>query len=154
MSQHPGPGRGSEQTDLASREEVAEFVTRFYREIAQDQRFHHYFETIANVNWKAHTSLLTDFWTDLLFPEISTEATHASEHMPGKELIEAHRWLHEASSFDDALFDQWLDIFDTTLDEGWSGPRTEQVRSRGRGIAWAMRRRFAAGELGRMIPAE
>ena len=34
--------------DLDESEEIAEFVTRFYRQIAQDERFHHYFDTIAH----------------------------------------------------------------------------------------------------------
>ncbi len=38
--------------DLDDREEIAEFVTRFYRDIAQDARFHHWFETIAHVDWR------------------------------------------------------------------------------------------------------
>ena len=55
--------------DLDTRDEIAEFVTRFYRDIAQDERFHHWFETIAHVDWHAHTGDLTDFWTGLLLDE-------------------------------------------------------------------------------------
>ena len=119
--------------DLGDREEIAEFVTRFYREIAQDDRFHLYFETLAHVDWHAHTLDLTDFWAGLLLGEPTTQAD---------DVIEAHRWLHDAEPFDAALFDRWLEIFDTTLDEGWTGPITEIARRRGYGIAWAMAKRL------------
>ncbi len=119
--------------DLDNRREIAEFVTRFYREIAQDDRFHLYFETLAHVDWHAHTLDLTDFWAGLLLGE---------PHEPADEVIEAHRWLHDAEPFDTALFDRWLEIFDTTLDEGWTGPMSDTARRRGHGIAWAMAKRL------------
>ena len=119
--------------DLGDREEIAEFVTRFYREIAQDDRFHLYFDTLAHVDWHAHTLDLTDFWAGLLLGE---------PHDLADDVIEAHRWLHDAEPFDAALFARWLKIFDTTLDEGWTGPITEIARRRGHGIAWAMAKRL------------
>ncbi len=119
--------------DLDTHDEIAEFVTRFYREIAQDERFHHWFETIAHVDWHAHTAALTEFWVGLLLGE---------PHDPADDVIEAHRWLHDTDPFDGALFERWLEIFDTTLDEGWTGPMTEAARRRGHGIAWAMAKRL------------
>ena len=130
-SRLPPPHRGR---DLDSREEIAEFVTRFYRDIAQDDRFHLYFETIAHVDWHAHTLELTDFWTGILLGPPDREAD---------DVIDAHRRLDDAAPFDRALFDRWLEILDTTLDDGWVGPLTELARSRGHGYAWAMAKRFA-----------
>lgn len=129
-STRPADHRGR---DLDSAEEVHHFVTRFYREIAQDERFHHYFETLARVDWHAHTLTLTDFWVAMLFGPEPTDAD---------AVIERHRWLHDAAPFDRALFDRWLEILDTTLDEGWAGPVTERARRRGYGMAWAMSRRL------------
>lgn len=119
--------------DLDTAEEVAEFVTRFYREIAQDPHFHLYFETLAHVDWYAHTLELTDFWTGVLFE---------SPHTDADTVIESHRWLHEAAPFDTALFDLWLEILDSTLDGAWTGPTAERARKRGHGIAWAMAHRI------------
>jgi truncated hemoglobin YjbI len=119
--------------DLDDRIEISEFVTRFYREIAQDERFHRYFHTIADVDWHAHTLELTDFWAGLLLGE---------PHETADEVIAAHRWLHHAEPFDNQLFDRWLEILDTTLDDGWHGPLTETARRRGHGLAWAMAKRL------------
>lgn len=119
--------------DLDTRDEIAEFVTRFYREIAQDERFHHWFDTIAHVDWHAHTGELTDFWVGVLLGE---------PHESADDVIEAHQWLHDADPFDNALFDRWLEILGTTLDEGWIGPLAEAARRRGHGIAWAMEKRL------------
>lgn len=124
--------------DLDNREQITEFVTRFYREIAQDDRFHFYFETIAHVDWHAHTSDLAEFWAGLLLGE---------PHREADDVIEAHRWLHDTAPFDGALFERWLEILDVTLDDGWTGPMTEQARKRGHGYAWAMAKRLADTDL-------
>lgn len=126
----PNDHRGS---DLDTRAEITEFVTRFYREIAQETRFHLYFETLAKVDWHAHTLELTDFWAGLLLGE---------PHGPADEVIEAHRWLHDSAPFDAELFGRWLEILDTTLDEGWTGPLAEAARRRGHGFAWATAKRL------------
>ncbi len=121
--------------DLDDRGEIVEFVTRFYRDIAQDERFHHYFHTLAAVDWHAHTLELTDFWAGMLLGE-------PEDHRDAGEVIEAHRWLHDADAFDEALFDRWLEILNTTLDDGWAGPMTDTARRRGHGLAWAMAKRL------------
>ncbi len=130
----PGQGRDMRRhRDLDDRAEIAEFVTRFYREVAQDERFHLYFYTLADVNWQAHTQHLTDFWAGILLDETPE---------PADTVIEAHRWLHDAEAFDAALFERWLETFETTLDMGWRGPLTELARRRANGLAWAMEKRL------------
>lgn len=126
------------ERDLDTRVEITEFVTRFYREIAQDERFHLYFEDLAHVDWHAHTLDLADFWAGVLLGE---------PHREADEVIEAHRWLHDAAPFDRDLFDRWLEIFETTLDDGWTGPHTDHARRRGHGYAWAMAKRLVGDDL-------
>jgi hemoglobin len=129
-STRPAPHRGR---DLDTPEEVAELVTRFYREVAQDDRLHPYFNTIARVDWHAHTGDLTDFWCGVLF---------GGPHTPADEVIEAHRWLHDTEPFDAALFDRWLEIFEATLAGGWAGPVADLASRRAHGYVWAMAKRF------------
>ena len=64
----------------------------------------------------------------------------------------AHRWLHEELPVTEEMFERWLEILDTTLDTGWRGPRTEQVRRRGYGLAWAMAHRLAGVRLALWVP--
>lgn len=122
--------------DLDSIEEVAELVRRFYRIIAQDERFHYYFNVLAAVDWHAHNLELTDFWWAIVSGDPSESG------ITPDAMIERHRWLHEDAAFDDELFDRWLGTFEATLDDGWSGPLAEVARSRARGMVWAMSKRF------------
>lgn len=129
--------------DLDSPEEVAELVRRFYRDVAQDERFHYYFNVLAGVDWHAHNLELTDFWWSIL-TRGSEEDLPPSAAGRGRadEMIERHRWLHGDTPFDDELFDRWLGTFEATLDGGWTGPGVEIARARARGMVWAMSKRF------------
>ena len=70
-------------------------------------------------------------------------------HDDGDVVIEAHRWLNEELPLTEEMFERWLEILDTTLDTGWRGPHTEQIRRRGYGLAWAMAHRLAGVKLAR-----
>jgi hemoglobin len=118
--------------DLDSREEIAELVTRFYRDVAQDDLLHPYFNHIARVDWYDHVGTLTDFWCGILLGAPRAEG----------DVIEAHRWLHEHTPFGPELFDRWLETFTTTVDAGWTGPVATQATKRARGMARAMARRL------------
>jgi hemoglobin len=135
MTQHSGPP--DRWRDLDTPSEVGEFVTRFYREIAQDDRFHHYFETVAHVDWHVHTLELTEYWSGILFD---------GPHDNADRVIEQHRWLHETTPFDNSLFERWLEIFNETLDGGWRGVYAERLRKRAKGLAWAMAHRLVPSE--------
>lgn len=125
--------------DLVGREEISEFVTSFYREVAQDARLAHYFERLAHVDSGGHVRDLTDFWVGVLLGPPDRDADR---------VIEAHRCLHDVEPFDADLLHHWLGIFDTVLDDGWCGPGAERARRRAHGYAWAMARRLAAADIG------
>lgn len=122
------------ERDLDDRVEIEELVRRFYRDVAQDPTFARYFDALAHVDWQVHTGAMTDFWSAVLLAD--------DRPMAADDVIERHRWLHEADAFDVALFESWLALFEVTLDGGWRGPYTERARHRARGLAWAMSRRL------------
>ena len=71
------------------------------------------------------------------------------DHDDGDVVIEAHRWLNAELPLTEEMFERSLEILDTTLDTGWRGPHTEQIRRRGYGLAWAMAHRLAGVKLAR-----
>lgn len=124
--------------DLDDREEIAEFVERFYRDLSQDERFHPYF---AGIDWHAHLQTLEDFWATTLLgsEDYDSDADH---------VIETHRPINAERPFDAALFDRWLELLHQTLEDGWSGPKATLAGRRGHGIAWAMANRLSNINIG------
>ena len=126
--------------DLDTPEEVTVFVERFYRDLAQDESFAGYF---AGIDWQAHMLTLADFWGHSLLGTPDYD-------LDNEEVMERHRPMHAETPFDEALFERWLEILYQTLDEGWNGPRATEARRRGHGVAWAMAKRFAGVNIGRV----
>jgi hemoglobin len=117
----PGPPAG----DLDDPSEVAELVRRFYADVAQDDLLGPLFNDVAQVDWADHLPKLTAFWCRALFG------------MPGYagNPFRAHLDVHEQSPFAPAHFHRWLDLFEETVDLGWTGPNAEKVKALANNVA-------------------
>ncbi len=119
--------------DLETPDEIVEMVTRQYVDIVQDDLLAPYFNFGPGfIDWQAHIRTVADYWNHvvLLAPDYEIDT------------IENHRRLHDHSPFTGELLDRWLQIFDDTVDGGWTGPLSISAKRRARGMAWAMAHRF------------
>jgi hemoglobin len=113
-----GVQRPAPTNDLATRDEIAEMVRRFYADVAQDDLLGPMFNDVAQVDWSEHLPKLTDFWCRALL------------HLPGYvgNPFRAHALVHERRAFTPAHFERWLTLFHETIELGWAGPLAEQAR--------------------------
>lgn len=119
--------------DLDTPEEIFEMVTRQYVDVVQDEVLTPYFNFGPGfIDWKAHIGSVTDYWCHVVL--------YAPDY--DIDVIEHHRPLHQRDPFTPELFENWLQIFDDTVDGGWSGPHATTAKARARGMAWAMAHRF------------
>jgi hemoglobin len=115
--------------DLDSRERIEVFVRDFYRQVAMDDLLGPVFAR-AHVDWSAHIPKLVDFWAWQLLGEPGYEGNPLRAHEP----------VHARDPFAPALYERWLEIFDTTVDDGWAGPRADLAKTRARRMARALER--------------
>lgn len=119
--------------DLDAPEEIFEMVTRQYVDVVQDEVLGPYFEFGPGfMDWDAHIGNLSDFWTHVLLYAPDYEI----------DVIERHRPIHEQREIGPEAFDRWLQIFEDTVDGGWTGPEASRAKKRATGMAWAMAQRF------------
>jgi hemoglobin len=111
--------------DVCDRAAVAEMVTRFYRDVAQDDLLGPMFNDVARVDWSEHLPKLTEFWCRALF------GTAGYSGNP----FRAHQLVHEKRAFTPAHFERWLDLFCGTVDLGWAGANAEKVKALARNVA-------------------
>ncbi|MFN3256426.1 MAG: DUF1971 domain-containing protein [Ilumatobacter sp.] len=130
--QRSGPWEHSGQ-DLDSTDQILEMVTRQYVDVVQDELLEPYFNFAPGfIDWQGHIESVADYWCHVLL------------YAPGYQIdvIEAHRTLHDTDPFTPEVFDRWLDIFNNTIDDGWTGPHAEHAKKKATGMAWAMAQRF------------
>jgi len=107
--------------DITSRHEIEKLVDTFYEKIKADPLLSHIFK---HVNWQRHLPIMYDFWSFTLLGEASYKSN----------LIQKH--LHLA--FQAEHFDQWLKLFNSTVDELFSGEKAEEAKSRAYSMAVVM----------------
>lgn len=117
--------RTGQRGDLATRDDIAELVTRFYGDVATDDLLGPVFNEIAGVNWAVHEETLIEFWSRLLLGESGYDGNP----------LEKHRRIHEQQAFTDAQFDRWLELFQRTVDASWSGPTSTRASTVARNVA-------------------
>jgi truncated hemoglobin YjbI len=115
--------------DLDDSDELFELVTRQYVEISEDPVLEPYFAFAGPLtDWYSHVLAGTEFWSRTLFEPPNREVD---------AVLERFRRRHEQVPFTPAAFDRWLELFHTTIDDGWTGPNADHLKKRAIGMAWA-----------------
>ncbi|MCE3296374.1 MAG: hypothetical protein K0R65_2088 [Crocinitomicaceae bacterium] len=111
--------------DIESKEDVAKLVDTFYGKVLQDENLKPFF---ANLDFEAHKPHMVHFWCFVLLdePGYKTNVTEKHLKMPIKQ----------------EHFDRWLELFNETLSELFSGEKTEMARQRASTIAWTIGRKM------------
>jgi hemoglobin len=128
-----GPTRAGTLTrDLDSRPQIEEMVRDFYRQVAMDDLLGPVFSE-ARVDWSVHIPKLVDFWEWQLLGAPAT----------GRNPLRAHEPIHARRPFTPAMYDRWVAMFCSTVDEGFAGPVAEVAKARARRMARALERLLA-----------
>lgn len=118
------------RSDLDSSDKIAHFIDRFYQRVLADERLAPIFLDVAEVDLAHHLPLIRSYWEKLLLG--------GSEYR--RHTMNIHRALHARRNLTAGDFDRWLDLFCTTLDETYAGPRAERARQVATHIAANMQR--------------
>lgn len=104
--------------DLDSREQVEQFVDRFYQRLLADEQMSPIFLEVAQVELAQHLPHIKDYWCKLLLGERGYR----------RHTMHIHRQLHGKRNLHSADFQRWLGHFNAALDLHFSGPQTEKAR--------------------------
>jgi hemoglobin len=107
-----------QKSDIITRKDLTVLVDSFYDKVKQDNLLGPVF---SDVNWPKHLPIMYDFWCSMLLGELSYRGNPLQKH------------LH--LPIDASHFTQWLRLFETTVDEKFSGDKAEEIKMRARSIA-------------------
>ena len=126
---HKLPLTGQQQiTDLDSREQIEEFVDRFFARLLADDDLAPIFLDVAAIDLAVHLPHIKDYWCKLLLGD-RTYRRHT---------MNIHRELHGKQPLQSVDFQRWLAMFNATLDDGFFGQHTERARRVAAAIAGNM----------------
>ncbi|HRW98729.1 MAG TPA: group III truncated hemoglobin [Cyclobacteriaceae bacterium] len=111
--------------DITTRKDIEVLVSRFYEKVRNDDTIGFIFSDIAQVNWDHHLPVMFDFWEMVLLGSGGYKGDTMTSHIQLNKKIELKP----------VYFQQWLKLFNQTLDENFSGPKTNEARDRANNIA-------------------
>ena len=107
-----------ESKDIVNRDDVKMLVDKFYDKVTVDELLGPVF---SHVNWQHHLPIMYDFWASLLLGDQSYRGNPLQKHLP-LPITAEH-------------FNQWLSLFNQTIDENFRGEKANEVKLRAHSIA-------------------
>jgi hemoglobin len=121
-----------ERHDIRDRTDIARLIERFYGWAFADPELGPLFTEIAEMDLEAHMPIMCDFWETVLFQAGSYR----------RNAFDAHRTLDAQVPLTAKLFQRWLDLWDLTVDELFTGPKATLAKVQAGRIAHSIRRRL------------
>lgn len=120
--------------DIQNREDVIRLVNRFYAQVQGNAILGFIFDDIAKVNWDEHLPKLYAFWASALFNEQSFTGSPMTKHIA----------LSRQTAMTEVQFNEWLAVFNNTVDELFVGAKANEAKFRAAKIARNMLRNIQA----------
>lgn len=115
--------------DIESRNDIIQLVNHFYDQLLKDPLLAHLFTEVARIDLSEHLPILYDFWESILF--------RAGKYR--RDTLQPHLDLHFAHPLTDRHFERWLELFNNSVDELFSGPNAHEAKVKALSIATVIR---------------
>ncbi len=114
--------------DIKNRADVKLLVDSFYKKVLLDKAIGHFFTEVIQLDLEKHMPKMCDFWETTLF--------HTANYKGNP--LQVHLNLNHKSALEKPHFDRWLELFNETVDELFSGEIANQAKTRALSIATVM----------------
>lgn len=118
--------------DVSNKADIELVVRAFYQKIKTDLVIGDFFTSVFPVNWETHIPLMCAFWESVLF------FTGDYEGNP----IETHQRIHLQKATTPAHFQQWIIVFDATVNQFFEGANAEKMKQHTKAIAAIMMKKI------------
>lgn len=110
--------------EIAGREDIMLLINSFYDKVKADEVIGYIFNDVAKVNWPVHLPVMYDFWEQLLLETGSY----------GRNAMEPHFALNQQVPLEPPHFSRWLQLFEATVNEHFTGEKAALAITRARSI--------------------
>jgi len=119
--------------EITERKDIELLIRKFYEKVMVDSTIGFIFTDVAKIDLESHLPKLFDFWETQLLGEFSYQGNPMKVHMD----------LHLKEALKKEHFDQWLLMFNQTVDEHFEGEKAHLAKERALSIATVMQIRVA-----------
>ena len=124
--------------DLENITDIEVLVQAFYTKVQKDDTIGYIFNDVANVNWDKHFPIMYSFWNSVLFGAASYKGNPMLKHI----------MLSREEPLQTEHFARWIQLWTSTVDENFEGPKAEEAKSKATSIKDLMM--YKVGAVGRM----
>ncbi len=111
--------------DIETIEDIKQMIDSFYDKVKVDKVIGFIFNDVVRVNWEIHLPVMYKFWENSLF------YTGSYEGNP----LALHKHIHQLTALNALHFNQWVSLFNTTVDELFEGPISKLAKQRALSIS-------------------
>jgi hemoglobin len=125
---------------LQNEKDISLLVNNFYHKVLEDELLAPFFEHAMKHNWETHLEVMNRFWNNILFYTGGYFGTP----------LQSHQVLHHFKALQPQHFERWLLLFNTTVDELFTGKKAELAKARAYSIAIVMQMKVLAKDDGQV----
>ena len=116
------------KNDIQTRTDIELFINSFYNKVKTDPVIGIIFTQVVQLDWEHHIPVIVDFWESILL----------DNPVYKRNAMAVHYELNRKYPLQQKHFDSWLGLFNTTLDEMYTGDLASLAKKRAAGIASLM----------------
>lgn len=114
--------------DIENRADIELLVNTFYQEVKNSSTLGFIFEEVAKIDWELHLPKMYSFWASILLGEHSFSGNPMHKHVE----------LSKLTPINEQHFNEWLLLFNQTIDRLFDGSKAEEAKIRAQNIARLM----------------
>ncbi len=114
--------------DIKNRIDVELLVNTFYNKVKTSKILGYIFDDVAKINWETHLPKMYSFWSSILLDEHSFTGNPMQKHVE----------LNKLTPLSQNEFDEWITLFNNTVDSLFSGEKADEAKTRAANIARLM----------------
>lgn len=116
------------KSDITTHNDIETLMRSFYSTLLQDEAMAHIFNDVAAIDLEAHLPHIVSFWEGVVF--------NTGDYR--NNVMQVHLTLKAKVPLSKERFDTWLGVFYETIDNLFTGPYAEKMKTRALSIATIM----------------
>ena len=115
--------------DIQYRTDIELLIDKFYKRVISDELIGFFFTEVIKINWDKHMPVMYDFWETTLLGKLKYQGNPMLKHIA----------LNKKEPMNPKHFERWLELWETTVLENFSGTRADEAVQRANQIGELMK---------------